>query len=67
MRRAAERKANASSGVMSFVLVGLTWQVLRTRLLAMETQDLGKRLDMVLATMGPARSSLAAKCAIRSM
>lgn len=41
--------------------------MVRTRLLAMDTRDVVRRLDLALDAMGLARASLAAKCAIKSM
>ncbi|KXZ54459.1 hypothetical protein GPECTOR_4g1010 [Gonium pectorale] len=41
--------------------------MVRCRLLAMDTRDTGRRLDLALEAMGGARASLAAKCAIKSV
>ncbi|GLC53195.1 hypothetical protein PLESTB_000718500 [Pleodorina starrii] len=41
--------------------------LVRTRLLAMDTRDVGRRLDLALEAMGAARASLAAKCAIKAV
>ncbi|GIM03492.1 hypothetical protein Vretimale_8258 [Volvox reticuliferus] len=41
--------------------------IVRTRLLAMETRDVGRRVELALEAMGRARASLAAKCAIKAM
>ncbi|EFJ46860.1 hypothetical protein VOLCADRAFT_105320 [Volvox carteri f. nagariensis] len=40
--------------------------MVRTRLLAMDTRDVGRRLDLALEAMSRARASLAAKCAIKA-
>ncbi|GIL55200.1 hypothetical protein Vafri_10785 [Volvox africanus] len=41
--------------------------IVRTRLLAMETRDVGRRVELALEAMGRARASLAAKCAIKAI
>ncbi|GLI67430.1 hypothetical protein VaNZ11_011626 [Volvox africanus] len=41
--------------------------IVRTRLLAMETRDVGQRVELALEAMGRARASLAAKCAIKAI